>query len=288
MVKVFSPHQEQRGLWATLLLLLSCQAFAVSVSHDLSRGDNESFQEDGGYFELGFGVGAGVNPLVNDQDNGIEENIALTLAGGYRYHGWFVEANDNDIEGVALGYTFAQTPAWSVDFTLIVLDKSQGNGEDTSYSEDEAARDEWLMYRDRTYYGLGLRATGYWGNTFLQYRILNGLQNRGIYSSLRVGQTWQVRNWNFHAIAGLEYYSAKTADFFVGVSQRDATTRFPEYSPSESFVPSIELGATYPLSEHWISRTILSYGYLNSEFQRSPLVEEDNQSSAVLLFIYTF
>jgi hypothetical protein len=216
------PSNIQRGLWTALLLLASLHTLAASLSHELSRGDKESIGEDGGYFELGAGIGFGTTPLVDDTDYGIAKNFALTLAGGYRYHGWFVEANDNENDGVSLGYTFSQSPQWLFDFTVTVLDKSQGDGEDYEYSElEETKRDQWLMYRDRTYVGYGLRTTGYWDNRFLQFRLLDGFEKRGIYISLRIGQTWQVRNWNFHAIAGLEYYSDKTADLIIGVIQHD-------------------------------------------------------------------
>lgn len=48
--------------------------------------------------------------------------------------------------------------------------------------------------------------------------------HNGTKVSALLGRSWQVNDWNFHTIVGIEYSSAKLNYFYVGVSQDRADT----------------------------------------------------------------
>src|SRR5690606_10404319 len=117
----------------------------------------------------------------------------------------------------------------------------------------EYLRNYAILHRDTWYTGAGMRVTHYVGPNIVQFRLVTDIHNgNGITSTARFGRAWQVKNWNFHGLGSLVYRSAKTNQYYFGISELEQTTRFPAYRPGSSVDVAFEVGVTYPLSEHWV------------------------------------
>jgi outer membrane scaffolding protein for murein synthesis (MipA/OmpV family) len=146
------------------------------------------------------------------------------------------------------------------------------------------------MDRTTALTGAGFRVTGYLDDYILQARMLNDVyNNRGNYGSARLGRSWQYRNWNFHGIAGVEYFDSSFAQHMVGISAAETSSSFPQqYSPGSITQVEAEVGVTYPMTEHWVFRATIRHTFLPDAVTDSPLIENSSQSSFFTSFNYVF
>ena len=105
---------------------------------------------------------------------------------------------------------------------------------------------------------------------------------------MRVGQSWQYRNWNFHAVLSADWLSNKAANYWIGVSPQEATAASPAYEAEGSVYRSAEVGVTYPISAHWVGRTYLRYSALPDKVARSPLMDENHALVLAATVSYAF
>ncbi|MGI9295452.1 MAG: MipA/OmpV family protein [Pseudomonadales bacterium] len=257
--------------------LLVDPAIAADIASDVRSGGGVPDTSDGGYFEIGVAAGYLANPRVNDDDDEGWE-VGLSLAGGYRYKGFFVEASQGTFDGLNLGYNLWNNKHWSVDLLASSLngDIDTDNADRIDNRLTEAQRDKELIDRDTFYSGAGIRLTGYYDDYILQYRFVTDTHGgNGVTSTARLGKSWQVKNWNFHGVVSAEYTSATTNRYWLGISAAEATTRFPEYDPGASVSFNAEVGVTYPLSKDWVFRSFARFGLLPDEQKNSPLADDD-------------
>ncbi|WP_229377442.1 MipA/OmpV family protein [Shewanella woodyi] len=268
-------------------MLLLILAFAPQVSRASDIANSVTGREDnrlvnGGYFELGASV-YGVNKIDVRQTDHQTIQPSLLLSGMYQYKGLFVEMLHQSQDGINLGYNFWNSENWSLDLLVANLQSSWARPEGIDPKMlNEAERDLYLMSEDSIYVGAGFRATRYWDDHYVfQYRIVSDYyDDQGLQSSARLGKSWQVRNWNFHALASVEYASATLNNHLFGVSSDEATTRFPEYHPDSSFHYGMEFGVAYPLSESLVFRAMYRFNVLSDEVTDSPF----NQAGHVSFF----
>lgn len=269
-------------LFLTLVTTLLVEpVFAADIASDVRKGAGAPDYSNGGYFEVGLSANYANNPIEegdDDEDDG-GFGAGLVLAGGYRYEGFFFEASQGSFDGLNLGYHLWNNQRWSVDF---LANSSTGlftlNSRDDNFrNSNEARRNRKLEERRRLYSGLGFRLTGYFDNYILQYRLVTDTNGGdGVVSTARLGRSWQVKNWNFHGVISAQYTSAETNRSWHGVSDVEATTRFPEYDPGESVSFSAEIGVTYPLGKDWVFRSFVRYAPLSDEVKNSPLIDDDH------------
>ncbi len=269
----------------TMLLLILAFAPQVSRASDIANsvtGREDNRLVNGGYFELGASV-YGVNKIDVRQTDHQTIQPSLLLSGMYQYKGLFVEMLHQSQDGINLGYNFWNSENWSLDLLVANLQSSWARPEGIDPKMlNEAERDLYLMSEDSIYVGAGFRATRYWDDHYVfQYRIVSDYYDgQGLQSSARLGKSWQVRNWNFHALASVEYASATLNNHLFGVSSDEATTRFPEYHPDSSFHYGMEFGVAYPLSESLVFRAMYRFNVLSDEVTDSPF----NQAGHVSFF----
>ncbi|MGP1609754.1 MAG: MipA/OmpV family protein, partial [Burkholderiales bacterium] len=110
----------------------------------------------------------------------------------------------------------------------------------------------------------------------------------GNYGSARLGKSWQYRNWNFHAMGGIEYFDTKFAQRMVGVDSVEATLAFPQYSPGSYAQFEGEVGVTYPMTENWVFRATIRHTLLPDAVTDSPLYEDNYATSFFTSFNYVF
>ncbi|WP_076409818.1 MipA/OmpV family protein [Shewanella sp. UCD-KL12] len=255
--------------------------YASDIASSVAGGVDNRLA-DGGYFELGASVYS-VNKVDVRQSDYQSIEPSLLLSGMYQYKGLFVEMVHQSQDGINLGYNIWNSDNWSLDLLFANLKSSWARSEEYNPALlNEAGRNAYLMSEDSLYIGAGFRATRYWGDHYVfQYRIVSDYyDDQGIQSSARLGKSWQVRNWNFHALASVEYSSSTLNQYLFGVSSEEATELFPEYQPDSSFGYGIELGVAYPISESFVFRAMYRINLLSDEVTDSPF----NQSDYVSFF----
>lgn len=270
-------------LWLfPVLIAVIASARAADIAHDVRSGDGG--QEQGGYFEVGVSLAYDHNPLA--QLNGESNNnsgFGLELAGAYFYKGFFIELAHGTYDGLNLGYQLGANDAWKLDLIATSLDGSYTTGDDSD-NPDEA-----LLDRDSLYNGAGFRLTRYAGPYVLQGRLVSDIHdNNGVSASARLGRNWQVRNWNFHSIASLDYASGRTLNYYLGVTDEEATARFPAYTAKHGTAVSIEVGATLPVSQNLVWRSAFMHTIYSDEVTDSPLFDRDNYTGLNTSLSYVF
>jgi outer membrane scaffolding protein for murein synthesis (MipA/OmpV family) len=277
-------------LVALLLWLLSPLIRAEDIARDLRGNGSAPNHSDGGYFELGFGAAYVVDPFLAEADGCDSHRVCPSLfaSGAYRYKGAFIELADATYDGLNLGYSLWDNEHWAVDILALNIFGEPSDDERTS-DDPERQKDLNLIQRSRLFVGTGTRITGYFGNTILQLRWVGDISDdHGAVGSLRIGQSFQYRNWNFHTMVSADWLSAKATNYWIGVSPQEATTRFAAYQTDSSVYLSGEVGVTYPISDHWVGRTYLRYAALPDKVANSPLIDENHALVLAATVSYAF
>lgn len=275
------------------LFLVACPVQANDIAREVRIGSVGADYSDGYYVEIGVGGSLGnthkaqENPADDDE---IYLELELLLSGEFRYKGFFGGFTEGTFDGINFGYNFFNTRRLSFDFLA-----SSFNGElDIDYeeiedSDSEAARTRKLLNRDTFYNGAGLRATAYLEDYILQFRLVSDIhRSNGLQGSARIGRHWQIRNWNFHAIGGFVYDSTDLNRYLWGVSEDEASERFPEYNPGAGWKFQFETGSVYPLRKDWVFRSLLRYTNFSKEVERSPLMVNPFSLSLGVSINYVF
>lgn len=274
------------------LSILTCISFplfacASDISNTVSHGGERI--ANGGYFELGATVYGSSQFDVRQPDNTYQP--ALLISGIYQYHGLFAEMVHQSQDGINLGYNAWNSENWSLDLIFAnfqSLWELQDNVDLTGYTE--AQRDNYLSNRGNTFIGGGIRATRYWADHYVfQFRLVGDYyDDNGIQSSLRLGKSWQVRNWNLYALGSVNYASDKLVQSMYAVSAEEATSRFPQYKPHSALNYGLELGAAYPITNNVVFRALYRFNLLSDEITDSPFNQSGHVSSFITSVSYVF
>jgi len=256
----------------------SSASFANDITHSV-RSDTEQVGSTENYFELGLMYGQGSGPSTY---NNKWSEIMLVVNGSYSWNNLFIEHYSESGNGLVLGYNAINNENWSLDLT-VTKDLGQADFDNNRI---------YAAVNPEDYYPLtvGGRLTGYLGNNIVQFAINHDAtgDHNGTTASALIGRNWQVRNWNFHGIVGVEYTSAKLNDFYVGVSAEraayvsDFIDGFSAYDAGASVSFSTELGVTYPITEDWVFRATARAATISDEITDSPYFQ--NQDSVATSF----
>lgn len=234
------------------LIIVSVSVWASDISREIRGDSNVNF------FEISTSVGCGQGHRVNADEDAEDSGcgIGIGLSGAYHWRGFFIEAIEDSYSGINLGYNLWQNEQWQVDFIALNLSGSISNKDGLRPNMTEEERNRHIVYRDTITLDAELRATHYWQEYIVQMKFgADYSQNYGgAQAAFLVGKAWQVRNWNFHGLTGVHWYSRQRNEYLWAVSDQEATERFPAYKAHSAINYSIEVGATYPLSEHWVTR----------------------------------
>ncbi|PKH55575.1 structural protein MipA [Shewanella sp. Choline-02u-19] len=272
-----------------IMIFIPVMASASDIASSVTGGVDNRLA-NGGYFELGASV-YGVNKVDIRQTDYQAVQPSLLISGMYQYKGLFVEMVHQSQDGINLGFNFWNSDNWSLDFLAANLKSTWARPEDVDPSTlNEAGRNAYLLSEESLYVGAGFRATRYWdGNYVFQYRIVSDyLNDQGIQSTARLGKSWQVRNWNFHALGSIEYSSSTLNRNLFGVGSDEATELFPEYHPGSSFSYGLEVGVAYPISESFVFRAMYRVNVLPDEVTESPFNQADYVSFFNASISYVF
>lgn len=280
------PRHRITSLWLTLSLFGSGTAFAGDIDSDISRGQ---YTGNGGYFEIGSHLLAGNSPLIGTPKKGdtVKEG-ALSLTGRYQWGPGFVELESSSSEEassqITAGLNLWNNQTWWFDAVVSQFHRGIEVEENASFT-NSAVKDR------KADVPVGLRATGYIGNTLVQITVLSGDltgEHDGYVLSSEIGRNWQHRNVNYHMLIGAVLESDKVTQYYFGIDSVQADANFSEYHADASFRLFTELGLTYVLTEDWILRSTARYTKLSNEIEDSPIIEDDYASVAALSLSYVF
>ena len=255
-----------RFLLASLMLAgagFSNNSMASDIAHTLRNASSENTATPN-YFELGLGVATGMAPNLTDNDQKFT-TAYVVVNGSYTWNNAFIEMYGESGEGLLLGYNAFERKIWSLDF--VVGPQFRGLSFDNKF-DDLDDRDPSAMF--------GARLTGYLGDKVLQFSVKHDIagNSKGLLATALAGSNWQVRNWNFHGLIGLQYFDSNINQYYLGVNEAEALrTQFTEYSPGSNINYTAEAGVTYPLSENWVFRSTARFSTVSDADMNSPLFE---------------
>ncbi|HEY7774585.1 MAG TPA: MipA/OmpV family protein [Marinagarivorans sp.] len=257
----------------TLLTLLTVGCPSLTLASDIAREVRSG--ASGNFLEAIGGGGCGQSARIGKTENAESEGCGYGLGLGWEFHwkGFFTEAIQNSYSGLNLGYNLYQNAQWTVDFIALNLSGTTSSKDGLEPNMTEAQRNYHLRNRDTLTLDGGLRASHYWDNNILQVRLEADYSQKhaGAQASVLYGKAWQVKNWNFHALGGAYWQSRTRNEYYWGVSAEESTSQFSAYNAKSTLDFSLEFGATYPLSEHWISRTQITVFRNDDAIADSPL-----------------
>ncbi len=266
-----------RCIWA---LLLCC---SLSQAADIT---SELQSRSSGFLELGVGLAYGDAPLagfyLSDTAGEGTEGFALNilLNGQWQWRNFFAEILHDSFTGGAIGYQAWQSQNHSVDAII------------TNLFGDLDPSDSGFEGLDVRKYDIvaGLRSTHHLDNSVLQFSLLGDVSGRhdGWAATATYGRFWQVKNWNFHAIAGAHYFSEEVTQHFFGVSESEASASIPASMPDDGVLVELEFGAAIPLNEKWVFRSTAEIYHLPESLVEGPLVTGSSAYSVGTSINYVF
>ena len=266
-------------------LLLISSVNAGDLSSDIRKGADGPHAGNGNYIELGLSLGALQSPLYGlPRDSTPGETFyagSLDLNLHLQYKGWFMEGFSQSLEQFTFGYNFAESDRWSLD-TVVLEQHGEISASESKYLKGIKTRDSDFM--------MGLRATGYYANYILQAHVLTDTSDThsGQVFSIKLARRWQYKNWNFHVIQSESYRTHKVVDYYLSVQAEDATEKFNEFHAQAGFTHTFEIGATYPLSQKWVFRTLFRHIQMDSQWRNSPLLESTHGNLFTNSISYVF
>lgn len=263
-----------RSLCAVAALLTCVQAPAADIAREVQNPG----VGNGSFGEIGLSLATGKLPLVGFNDQSLEDSgdqiysLHIDLEGRLEYKRAFVEAIEDSSSNLTFGFNAYTSPENSYD---VILTSLFGD-----IDRSDIAGLETIQDRNADIYA-GVRSSYYFGNSIAQLELVNDIsgEHGGVVGTLQFGHQAQVRNWNFHTLFGLRYYSDNVMDHLFGVSSAESTDAISAYQAGDALMPSIQVGATLPLNEKWIFRASAEYSKLPSAVTDSPLAQGDSTYS---------
>ncbi|CAM3802514.1 MipA/OmpV family protein [Parendozoicomonas haliclonae] len=239
-------------------------AVAVTLSTAVSAEENDSS------LSLGLGVGheKSIYKGVDSETNG----IPLVMYENGNFY----------LRGPEVGYTFFESSPVKIDAVV----RYRMDGYDDKDSDDLRGMED----RDGTVEG-GLTASVETGLGEWSIEAFGDAASTHDGYELELG--WEKpydlnKNWSIIPAASISYLSADLADYYYGVTAKEATVRRAAYTVDSDYVWELGLSALYKIDRNQIVRFAISYENYGSEIADSPIVDSDNSSRIGLVYAYRF
>jgi len=259
------------------LLMMAPVVFSADISRDVRAGREDETIENDGYIEFSFSSILNQMPIPRSD----EFIRTLGVGGHYRYKRFFIDAHAESYNQFQLGLNAYSGEVWSID-SLIA---GSEHGVDSELNRELK---RFTKRREATF--LGARATGYKGPYIFQFETLWDISevHYGSLLTASLARTWLFRNWNFHALLGARYESARTLDYQFGIDADEATDDYPEYKAGAGTTFVTEAGATYPLNQYFVFKSTFRWWELPSATVGSPFITDDSYLtfSNSITFVY--
>lgn len=260
-----------RTCFGLLCLLLS----QVVIADEQQQSDKNP--RDGSYLELGLGLTYESDPFIYDNEG--ESGLALFVNGRYQKNGFFIEFphGTQKQQGTVLsfGYNFLNTQHWSFDLRMAM------NHRDLDHKLPATGQ----ISRRVSHSKLGLRVLADYDHTQLKFIAAGASGNGDFYASAWASRSFQYKNWNFYASAGVEYRDQEVVNYFYATNE---SSELPYYRGEAGLEFTTQFGLQYPLNEHWVIESYARFIFLPSGISNSPLVDGSQVTETGALIKYVF
>lgn len=252
------------------LITASVANCCLAGEHNNAESHQTENSRDGYYLSIGAGYINLESPTHTEVGG-----LRFVFNGRYQWEGFFAEAAidaSRDKNLPALGYNFYNTEHWSLDAIFAV---TGGDLRINYYIDGEAKRISAQPPR-----GVGLRAQGTWGNTFVQaialpyyheeFRTDSAIE----YASLWAGHRWQIKNWSLNGLVGAQYQSSGLLDHQWGVTETEADALLSAYQPSSGIDYTAQIDLTYPVTKNVLFQMYSRHLLYSDEMLDSPIVKK--------------
>lgn len=297
----------------TLALLIFCAVPCVADNNTTSSHVKD--EQGAGFLKLGVGFKSRSSPYSQEKNG-----YATFIDGRYQWqNGVYVEYSNGKNElnqdenggaelnqGLSFGYNFYNTEHWNFDLNI-----SQAHGKLGLGFIDDVNSERSFFIRTKMTDMLGLRATGNYSQTRVQFIVapysFNSEYDDGLYASLWLAQSWQIKNWEVYASLGAQYRSEEIISYYYELPEARSKTGFADYNTavnnfdhyhaSAAVNLTMQVGLSYPISENWLFESFIKYSNVSDSITDSPvmflLVTSEGKfskhiSEAGLLFSYVF
>jgi outer membrane protein len=259
--------------------VIAISMLTINIGAFAEERDSDEQDHSGGSLKVGIGYKFEQNPY-EDENNG----VALFFNGRYQMDiGLFIEASsgiNKRQDGLNIGYNFYNTEDWSFDITTVkAFGETKVIGDFYEPGSPESPR--ILIDKRGSSEMLGLRAKGAFGNTSVQFLaaplLLNNDYDDGVYSSFWLGHSWQIKNWEFYAAAGLEYRSKEILAHYFEPSAAFQDAGVQSYKAGSGVDYTIQISASYPISENLIFESYSRYKDISNSITESPIIAVTSQ-----------
>lgn len=255
---------------AFLLTLITASSYSLAEDNQSKDKQTDKNNRDGYYLSIGAGYINLESPTAEKIDG-----FRVVFNGRYQWHGFFAEAaidTSRDKNLPALGYNFYNTEHWSLDAIFAL---TGGDLRFKYYIDGEAKQISAQPPR-----GVGLRAQGSWGNTFVQaialpyYHEKFRTDSTIEYASLWAGHRWQIKNWSLSGLVGAQYQSSGLLDHQWGVTETEADDFVSAYQPSSGIDYTAQIDLTYPITKNVLFQMYSRHLLYSDEMLDSPMVKK--------------
>ena len=235
--------------------------------------------------------------LADVEQSNVVDYFQLGLLLDMSYKGFFIRQNSrrssSALGGAEIGYQLTLKEDWQLEFIL----KTYVNGYEPSelLKDNNVPQLEGLAERKATT-GLALRYSHFFDDAIFyfdiaaasafddnQYGNSSGLIVDSFYSYLI-----PYRNWDIYLGAGLTYYSQAINDYYIGINANEVTNNRPLFEAESNYRAQFEIYAQYPLSNSWFLNTGVTQSFYLNNIKKSPLINRNKITQAVIGVLYVF
>lgn len=254
-----------------LLVILSLLSFSVLAQ----TGENEPTEEASFHWQLSLGLFAidAQLPKLTGDDSRL--NGATLLADAtIEYKNFYFDNKIGDFYGGAdIGYQLIVEDSWGVD---IVYGNYQLAFDDKGYFDDGFAIPELKGIKERKQdHSFGLSYYRTYGDFQTSIEVAYDLlgPSNGFILHLEATRNFEIRNWDLWLNFGVNFYSANFDKYYYGVSESEATSTRPVYTPSGSASAFVQFELVRPIADSWVFSSGAALIVGSSSIKDSPIIE---------------
>ncbi len=238
-----------------------------------------SIEEEKGLPWIGGELSLGLGVLVeSDIYRGVGTEVQPAPFFSYENGPFEIMASDT----ITATYAFIRTAHFSVAAGgYLALDEG--------YDPDDSDFLEGMDDLD-TLYGAGLHFEAIAAGWEAGLEVLQDLsgENDGQEVEISLAYPWHAAGFKLRPELSLTWLSEDTVDYFYGVSNKEARSNRPAYSPSSSYEVELELMVQRPIYGKFTAVGIVGVSTYGDEIKDSPLVDDDYGWEGFIGVMYTF
>ncbi len=271
------------------LLLITCSGLihAAEPNFNSDESDEDSFIYD---IKMTYGLVNSTPVYFGEQAINVED--ALALGFDLEYKGFFLTTINNNRTGGIFGRPYLGYHLWEGEYQSVDIigtgyippinqrDKNEDSiAELKKLSKRKPSLDfgaRYSLFNDEWYF-----------SSELGYDII-GNAHQSFIADFYLGQTRNAGNWDLIYGTGITWISAKTSNYYFGLTPDEITNNWHPYKSKSSYTLNFEFSARYPLSSHWIFESGINYIHFSKHITQSPLVVKNEVTTAFIGLGYVF